>query len=204
MPKISAHKKDQRRRQILHAAERLFAENGFHQTGMADIVAASGLSRGAVYLYFAGKDDLIEALADDRHAAEAALNLAAGAADEPVEALHALVRVYARALTAEEGGARRRVSVNGWAEALRNPRVHGRVVEGLEAPLRLIGDLVRRGQAGGRVARDLDAEAVARALVAMFQGFVLQASWGERIDIDASLAALDRMIDGLMVRDAAS
>jgi hypothetical protein len=28
-----------------------FSANGFHQTGMADIVRQSGLSHGAVYLY---------------------------------------------------------------------------------------------------------------------------------------------------------
>ena len=46
---------------------------GSHQTGMADIVRRSGLSHGAVYLYFPSKDDIIEALAVDRYRSEAAL-----------------------------------------------------------------------------------------------------------------------------------
>ena len=51
-----------------------FSENGFHQTGMADIVRRSGMSHGAVYVHFESKDDIIEALADDRHQSEAELN----------------------------------------------------------------------------------------------------------------------------------
>src|SRR5580698_7659121 len=74
MPKISDKQREGRRQQILEAALACFAEDGFHQTGMADIVKRSGLSHGAVYLYFQSKDDLIEALADDRHRREAILN----------------------------------------------------------------------------------------------------------------------------------
>ena len=51
----------------LQAALACFAEDGFHQTGMADIVRRSGMSHGAVYGYFQSKDEIIEALADDRH-----------------------------------------------------------------------------------------------------------------------------------------
>ena len=65
MPKISDKQREGRRQQILEAALACFADDGFHQTGMADIVKRSGLSHGAVYLYFQSKDDLIEALADD-------------------------------------------------------------------------------------------------------------------------------------------
>lgn len=197
MPRISAARKDERRRQILDAALALFARDGFHQTGMADIVAASGLSRGAVYLYFASKDELIEALADDRHAAEALLNAAAAGRADPLAALRALAATYARALADADGAPRRRVSVHGWAEALRNDRVKARIVEGVDMPRRLIAGLVGRAQAAGRLAGDLDPDAVARALIAVFQGFVLQASWGEPLDVAACLTAVDRMIDGL-------
>ncbi|GAA0000727.1 hypothetical protein BRDID11002_07270 [Bradyrhizobium diazoefficiens] len=136
MPKISDKQREGRRRQILEAALACFAENGFHQTGMADIVKRSGLSHGAVYLYFRSKDDLIEALADDRHRREAVLNSVAQGSGDPIEGLHALVRVYAQWLTDPAGEARRRVGIHGWAEALRNRRVRTSVVEGIEMPAR--------------------------------------------------------------------
>src|SRR6201985_2432154 len=99
MPKTSQDQREPRQHQILDAALACFAENGFHQTGMADIVARSGLSHGAVYLYFQSKDDLIDALAVDRHRQEAMLNAAAAHADDPIEGLRALVRAYAATLT---------------------------------------------------------------------------------------------------------
>src|SRR5438552_9989682 len=99
MPKISQARRNARRQQILEAALACFAEDGFHQTGMADIVKRSGLSHGAVYLYFQSKDDLIEALADDRHRREAVLNSVAQGSGDPIEGLHALVRAYAQWLT---------------------------------------------------------------------------------------------------------
>lgn len=51
-----------RRRQILVAAKRVFARKGFHATTMADVAKAAKLSYGAVYWYFASKDELFHAL----------------------------------------------------------------------------------------------------------------------------------------------
>ncbi len=47
-----------------------FAREGFHRTTMQDIFREADLSPGAVYSYFEGKDELIEAIADERHARE--------------------------------------------------------------------------------------------------------------------------------------
>ena len=92
MPKISELRRESRRDQILAAALACFSENGFHQTGMADIVTRSGMSHGAVYVYFPSKEDIIEALADDRHQREAILNSVVQNAKNPIEGIHALVR----------------------------------------------------------------------------------------------------------------
>jgi len=197
MPKISEQKRDARRQQILDAALDCFSDNGFHRTGMADIVRRSGLSPGAVYLYFKSKDDLIEALADDRHRQEALLNAAALGSGDPREALRALVRGYVHWLTDPAGEQRRRVGIHGWAEALRNDRVRACVVEGIEMPRRMIMPLIERAQQQRLIRKDISADAVARTLIALFQGFVLQAGWGQPIDTDACLAIVEHMLDGL-------
>jgi AcrR family transcriptional regulator len=202
MAKISQAKRDARQQQILDAALTCFSENGFHQTGMADIVRRSGLSHGAVYLYFQSKDDLIEALAVDRHQQEALLNAAAGYVDDPIEGLRALVRLYARALTDPGGEPMRRVGINGWAEALRNERVRAGVIEGIDVPRAVIAGLVERAQSDGRLSADLSADAIARTLIAMFQGFLLQAVWKQPLDIDACMAVAESMLDGLVAAGA--
>jgi AcrR family transcriptional regulator len=201
VPKISELQRDSRREQILEAALACFSENGFHQTGMADIVRRSGMSHGAVYVYFGSKDDIIEALADDRHQNEAILNAVVQKAKDPIEALHALVRAYARWLIDPAGTPRRRVGVNGWAEALRNQRVHARVVEGIRIPRSLIVELVEQAQRMKLLSRDLSADAIARSFIAFFQGFVLQVTWGEKIDVDACIVVIDRMLLGLKYPD---
>ena len=54
----------ERRSQILDAAESVFARKGFDRARMDDIVAESGLSKGALYWYYKSKDALIKALLD--------------------------------------------------------------------------------------------------------------------------------------------
>jgi AcrR family transcriptional regulator len=196
MPKISQAKRDARQQQILDAALACFSENGFHQTGMADIVRRSGLSHGAVYLYFQSKDDLIEALAVDRHRQEILLNAVAEHADNPMDGLRELIRGYARWMSDPSAEPTRRVGVNGWAEALRNERVRAGVIEGIEVPRSVIVGLVERAQAEGVLSRDLSADAIARALIALFQGFLLQVAWKQPLDIDACIAVMDRMLQG--------
>lgn len=196
MPKISDQKRESRRQQILDAALACFSEDGFHQTGMADIVKRSGLSHGAVYLYFQSKDDLIEALADDRHRREAVLNSVVQGARDPFDGLRALIAVYAQWLTDPTGEARRRVGIHGWAEALRNRRVRASVVEGIDMPRAVIVALIERAQHDGLFKRDVSGDAIARILIAMFQGFVLQKSWGQDFDVEASMAAVGQVIDG--------
>ena len=53
---------DDTRQQILSAALALFAENGFSNVSINDIVRASGLSKGGVYWHFASKDEIITAI----------------------------------------------------------------------------------------------------------------------------------------------
>ncbi len=100
------------------------------------------------------------------------------------------------------GNKRRRVGVHGWAEALRSRRVHDRVVEGIAMPRVAIVALVERAQHEGLLRRDVGADAVARTLIALFQGYVLQVVWGEDIDVDACMRAVDVMLEGLRVAPA--
>ncbi|QPZ38606.1 TetR/AcrR family transcriptional regulator [Paramicrobacterium chengjingii] len=63
MPKISEARRQARRAEIMAAALRCFARNGYRGTSMADIIAESQLSAGAIYSYFASKKELIRSVA---------------------------------------------------------------------------------------------------------------------------------------------
>jgi len=54
----------QRKHQILDAAEEVFTRKGIDQTRMDDIVDETGLSKGTLYWYFKNKDAIIIAILD--------------------------------------------------------------------------------------------------------------------------------------------
>ncbi len=54
--------KERRRREIVLAAEKVFFAKGFENTTIDDIAAAAELSKGTIYLYFEGKEDLHDAI----------------------------------------------------------------------------------------------------------------------------------------------
>jgi AcrR family transcriptional regulator len=54
--------REQRRRQILNAARKVFSSNGFTKTTMEDIAREAELSPGTLYLYFKNKDELYASL----------------------------------------------------------------------------------------------------------------------------------------------
>lgn len=57
-PSFRQREKDQRRQQIVAAAERAFSAVGYHEASLAVIARDAGLAVGTVYLYFADKADL--------------------------------------------------------------------------------------------------------------------------------------------------
>lgn len=63
MPKVSEQHRLDRRDEIVEAALRAFRRKGFQGSSMAEIIAESGLSAGAIYGYFASKSEIVMAVA---------------------------------------------------------------------------------------------------------------------------------------------
>lgn len=61
-PKVTEEYKEQRRREILEAATRVFARKGFEPATMKDIVEESGKSFGGVYMYYSNTKDILKDL----------------------------------------------------------------------------------------------------------------------------------------------
>ncbi len=75
----------QRRSQLLDVATRLFADRGYHQTSVSDVVTGCGVGKGVFYWYFESKEALFvailsDALQDMRRVQQAAI----GAEGDPV------------------------------------------------------------------------------------------------------------------------
>lgn len=164
-----------RHEQILLAAMACVAKEGFHRTTMADVIAASGLSSGAVYGYFRSKDDLIIALAD-RAVSLVGPVFADLLERDPLPSMPDAVEALTSHLgvVADQSVDITRVAVAAWAEAVRNPDVHERVVGRF---LHLRGgfiSLATRLQEAGRLDPDVDPAAVGRAAFGVMPGYILQ------------------------------
>ena len=56
-PKSADH--DDKRRAILRRSAKLFAQNGYDRTSMAEVADASGVSKALLYHYYVGKESLL-------------------------------------------------------------------------------------------------------------------------------------------------
>src|ERR1700744_2230684 len=121
MPKVTQQYRDARRDQILGAARRCFLRDGFHSASMQDLFAEAGLSAGAVYRYFASKDEVIVAIAEEnmREVLATVHELASGTPGRSLAEVMAGLMALVRARDAADDLGSMAVLV--WAEALRNP-----------------------------------------------------------------------------------
>lgn len=63
--KVNQQIRDERRAQILSAATKVFARNGFVGTRIDDIASAAGMSKGLLYHYFGSKESVFNTLISD-------------------------------------------------------------------------------------------------------------------------------------------
>lgn len=86
-----------KREAILAAARGIVSEVGFHETSIAAVAAASGVSTGSVYSYFASKAELMAEIVAAVSSRELAVLREIAASDAPVaERLTAAVEAFAR------------------------------------------------------------------------------------------------------------
>ncbi|UPK74011.1 TetR/AcrR family transcriptional regulator [Nocardioidaceae bacterium SCSIO 66511] len=196
MPKVSEEHRTARREQILDAAMIRFADNGFQATGMADVIAATGLSAGAVYRYFKSKDQLIEAIVDrvlSRTADRFGELLTAGSVPEPGAAVRIGVEAIdemASKAPVEIG----RLAVQAWGEALRNDRVSAVVSNAYSVIKGYYAEVSRRAVEAGAMPPGADPDALAAAMYSLTAGYVLQRT----LELDVDAQAYGRAVEALL------
>ena len=167
----------ERRDQILEAATRIFAAQGYHGAGTADIARACGCSEPVIYKHFASKRALYTAVLEYAHA-EAAQHIAEleTSSDPLGDLLKTATRLYGTdafsCLTQVRLGALQLVDEPDVRETLRRSiaRLHEKVATA-----------VRRAQELGQARDGIDPDEIAWIWVsiAMSSG-VRQALWGTR------------------------
>lgn len=175
---------------LLRAARSLFVERGYAETATPDIVAAAGMTRGALYHHFADKQALFRAVVEQEAAAVAAeIEHAAPAALGLREALLAGGDAFLDAM--QEPGRARLLLLDGPAVLGRrdmdaiDERHGGRTLrEGLAAALE------------GHPAAALPVGMVAALVGAAFDRAAMAIAGGE--DRDAVRLAMRALIEGLL------
>src|ERR1700733_9060323 len=132
MPRLRPERKEERRAQIVAAARTCFARSGFHHTTLQDIFAEAGLSAGCVYNYFRSKDELMLAIAEERHDDERRLIAEALEMDDPVAALRQVAQRFADLYLTNQGVDKRSIALQTWSEAQINPVILSSIREGLD------------------------------------------------------------------------
>lgn len=190
MPKLSPATQAARRSHILDAAELCFARAGFHRTSMQDICREAGVSAGALYVYFASKEDLIAGIAE-RDRSKLASELAQLAASPDLStALGKLGEHYA----VEQPVHKRLMCIEIGLESTRNEAV-GEIYRSVD---RFVMDsfeqLFARAAAEGKIKPALDPHMLATIVAVLGDGMF----WRRAVDPDFDPAKVIPAITGIV------
>jgi AcrR family transcriptional regulator len=124
LPKLKPETLEKRRDHILDAAEHCFARHGFHSTSMQMICREAGISAGALYVYFASKEDLIAGICERDRAGFLERFSDVASADDFLAALDKVAAHY----FIDEPVEKLALTIEAGAEATRNPNVREMVL----------------------------------------------------------------------------
>lgn len=193
MPKVTEAHRAARRSEILDAAQRVFAVHGYRGSSIAQIIKESGLSAGAIYSYYSGKEELFHAVVERTFATRtAAVTQSKTESPRPPGELLGSVIV-------DLGEEIYTIAPQVWAEAAVEPEARA-AVAGVFTKL---GELLRAELAEWAISHPERsggdpaawAARVAPVLVAVLPGFIMQRLTVPGFDQQAFLAALAETLD---------
>lgn len=163
MRKVDRAKHEAKRLDILAAAESCFTRKGFRGASIAEVCSAARISPGHLYHYFSGKEAIVAGIA--RFRLKAAIEMMRDIVDGP-DPFGAFIKEICRPVLGRgpEAGS---LLLELLAEAGRNPEIGVTVREQSATIISLFGDVLRAGQASGKVDPALDPEPAASILAAV-------------------------------------
>jgi AcrR family transcriptional regulator len=199
MPRVSDEYMARRREEILEAAKACFAREGFHATSMRDIYRECELSPGAVYNHFASKEEIVRSLGEERLREARAQREALELIEDPVEALRLLAAGTREQLMREQDLV---LDLQLTGEALRNESIAEVSRQTFHATLETVVGLIGRAQSTGHLDSRVDADGLARVLIGVFQGIVVQTAIGAPPERERHIGALRTLLAPLLSADA--
>ena len=181
-----------RRAELLDCAQGLFLTRGYEQTTVNDVIAATGLSKGAFYHHFRAKEDLLEAIAD-RFARES-LGFIRGLLDDPsLDALQRLNRLLSLGREWKRGHIAELRAMFATLLAPQNVVLYQRILDAVFKVLApALAQIIAAGQAEGAFAAG-DPALTAEVLLGLStgrRGLVIAALDRAETDVDAAMAMI--------------
>ncbi len=188
----------QTRQRLLLAAGEVFAQRGYDRASLDDVAAAAGLTKGAVYSSFAGKDDLFYALMRERIDERLAL---------VTEAVERQTTVSDMTRDAGSGLAQLMSSqrdwhllfIEFWARAVRDPELHDEFARERRSVRGLVAQFLEARAAEAGVNLPAPAEQLAVAVLALSNGIAIEhLADPETVDPSTFGVTLGLLLDGLL------
>src|SRR5205085_5177002 len=183
-----------KRQQILSAAVRVFADQGYEASRVGDIAKEAGVAYGLVYHYFGSKDAVLEAVFHEQWGRLlAAVALAEETGETAAEQLQLVVKIVLRAWRDDPDLVRLLVR-----EITRNPHIQDELDE-IGQAFASLQRIVVRGQEEGTFRAEVDAKLAAwmlyGALEEVLTGWVL----GQLPDDGEAVGAAEREVIATLV-----
>ena len=185
---------DRRPQELLDAALAVFAERGYRNTRIDDVAEAAGVTKGAVYHYFATKEELLLRAIEHYH------DRAFGQIDEVLRDARgpasARIRLMMRKAFGGADPTGQKMTLALILQSVRHdlPAAHQQWLRG--GPIkgwRLLASLIEEGKRVGEFRADADAEVAARMAIS---GLITQIIWQPlAVDVPELLIDDDRLID---------
>ena len=174
MPRVVPGYKVEARTRILDAADQIFGEKGYRQATMDDVAKKLGVSKGALYLYFASKDELFEAICRREPAAFKEI-LYSTFTEEQVP-LKSAGEFFDKML--KRYGSNPGLSFEIFSEASHNPRLRKVLRETQDVYAGTLMNYLEEGQKRGFVGENLDLRSLTYALIGLWNGIEVLVATG--------------------------
>jgi AcrR family transcriptional regulator len=171
MPKVSQAYLEARRAEILDAAWACLARKGYHQTTMQDVCEESGLSYGAIYRYFASKEEILHAIFDRiAEVSRSIVEEARAQRADPRNTLEAIGRVTFAYFDQPNFEFVTRSDIEIWPEVIRNAQLTEKFRAGVRFWHAVVTELLTEAQRRGQLRPDVDPKVVAALDMCVFDG----------------------------------
>lgn len=168
-PRVTDQYKTEVKEKIVQAAITTFSKYGYDKTRMDDIAKSAKLGKGTLYLYFKSKEELFYAISENSiKELKEQLSKLFSKKEDLVHDAEKFYDQYRNLIHDSE-----KVSFEMIAESSRNPKLRKALYEQRMKVYDIVIDYLRRQIEKGFFRKDMDVNAIASGLVALYDGLTI-------------------------------